>query len=67
MREIKALREKLGLSQKAVAAKMNVSQQAVSQWESDDGTPKAEQLPDLADLFGVSIDALFGRESKDTA
>ena len=59
---IKVLREQSGMSQKALATTMGVSQQAVSKWETGASLPLAEQLPKLADLFHCTIDALFGRE-----
>ena len=62
MTKIKELREKKGLSQAALAGKMNVSQQAVARWESGVAMPKSESLPKLADVLDCSIDALYGRD-----
>lgn len=67
MQELKALREKEGLSQKNVADQLGVSQQAVAQWERGQGFPRAELLPKLANLFGCTIDSLYGRDTQDTA
>lgn len=47
--------------------KLSVNQTAVSQWERNAVLPSSEKLPDLADALHCTIDALFGRESKDTA
>jgi transcriptional regulator with XRE-family HTH domain len=51
------------LTQEQVAVHLGVSSQAVSKWETSANTPDIALLPGLADLFGVTIDALFGRET----
>lgn len=56
-----ALRKEQGMTQEAMARKLGVTNQAVSKWESDQCCPDIMQLPALADLFGISIDTLFGR------
>lgn len=55
-------RKSLNITQEALAQQLNVSNQAVSKWESDQCCPDIQLLPALADIFQVSIDALFGRE-----
>lgn len=59
-------RKKLGLTQDALAQKLNVSNQAVSKWESDQCCPDIQLLPRLADVFGISLDELFGRRETAT-
>lgn len=54
-------RKQLGLTQEALAQRLGVTNQAVSKWELDQSCPDIQLLPTLADLFGVSIDAFFGR------
>lgn len=66
MKNLRYLREKAQLSVKDVADKMQVSPQAVGKWERGESFPRAEQMPKLADLFGCTIDELYGREA-DTA
>lgn len=61
---IKWYRKELGLSQQYIAKKLHLSQGAISQWESGITKPPAEQLPALADLFGISVDELLGRDSQ---
>ena len=56
---IKQLRQRLNLTQEQVALKLGVSYQAVSKWENNANTPDISLLPEIADLFGVSIDSLF--------
>jgi len=56
---IKQLRQQKNLTQEQVAEKLGVSYQAVSKWENNANTPDIALLPQIADLFSVSIDALF--------
>ena len=60
---IRALRQRKMLTQEQLAMHLGVSSQAVSKWETSANTPDIALLPGLADLFGVTIDALFGRET----
>lgn len=59
------LRKEKGYTQASVAEKLSVSSQAVSKWENGDSMPDVSLLGDIADLFGVTIDELFGRENKE--
>ena len=52
-------RKAAGLTQADVAAKLNVSRQAVSRWESGQSKPSTERLLALGELYGVSIDRLL--------
>ncbi|MBQ8895062.1 MAG: helix-turn-helix domain-containing protein [Clostridia bacterium] len=64
---IARLRKKNGLTQSALAQKLNVSDKTVSKWESGYGFPEITQFPALASLFGVSIDYLMTGERKGIA
>ncbi len=55
-------RKKKELTQEALAQKLDVTNQAVSKWETDQCCPDTMLLPRLADVLGVTIDCLFGRE-----
>ena len=57
-------RKALGLTQEGLAQKLGVTNQAVSKWESGQSCPDLALLPRIADLFGIPIDELFGREPK---
>lgn len=59
---LSTLRKRKGVTQEEMGKALGVSMQAVSRWENG-GAPDIMLLPALADYFGVSIDALFGRES----
>ena len=60
---IRTLRGQTGLTQEALAARLSLSFQAVSKWENAQSAPDVTLLPELADIFGVSMDVLFGREA----
>lgn len=60
--KLKTLRSEKHLTQKDLAEKLNVSAQAVSRWENDEVEPSLETLGQLATIFSVSIDELFGKE-----
>lgn len=52
-------RKAAGLTQADAAAKLNVSRQAVSRWESGQSKPSTEKLLALGGLYGISIDQLL--------
>ena len=56
---IATLRKTKGWTQVELAEKLNVSDKAVSKWESESGLPEISQLPTMATLFGVTIDYLL--------
>ncbi len=60
-------RRKLGLTQEQLAQKLEVTNQAVSKWETDQCCPDVQLLPRLADVLGVSLDTLFGRAEEQAA
>jgi len=52
-------RKKLGLSQEELSAKLGVSRQSVSKWESDQAKPEVDKLILLSQLFGITLDELI--------
>lgn len=54
------LRKKRGLSQDELAAKMMVTRQAVSRWETGETIPNVDTLQLLSKEFDVSINTLLG-------
>lgn len=60
--KIAQCRKSLAITQDALAHRLGVTNQAVSKWESDQCCPDVTLLPKLADIFGITIDELFGRE-----
>ena len=52
-----------GLTTVQLAQKMGLTQAAVSQWESGKKVPGIETISRLADLYGVTVDNLLGRDT----
>jgi transcriptional regulator with XRE-family HTH domain len=63
---IRALRKEHGYSQEQMARKLHLTQGAISQWENGLTVPAADQLMTLADVFGITVDELLGREQQET-
>lgn len=63
---IYSLRKVKKLTQAQLAEKLGVSEQAISKWENGGSTPDVSLFPVIADLFGVSIDRLFGHSMNTT-
>ena len=59
---IARLRKERGMTQEALAEVIGVSAQTISKWENSATWPDVALLPVIADVFGVTIDALYGRE-----
>lgn len=59
-----AYRKAAGLTQAEVAEKIHYSDKSVSKWESGNGIPDVYTLVQLAELYGVSINAFLGEENK---
>lgn len=56
---LKQLRKETFLSQEQLAAKLNITAQAVSKWENEESYPDILFLPKIAAIFGIKIDELF--------
>ena len=63
---IKRYRKINRISQTELGEKLNVAQTAVSQWETGTRTPDLQTLMKMADIFGISVDTLAGKENKCT-
>lgn len=57
---LKTMRKTKDMTQEQLAEYMGVSPQAVSRWETGATSPDISALPQLAGLFGISIDELLG-------
>ncbi len=53
------LRKEKGLTQKALAEKMNISDRAISKWERGIGCPDVSLLNELSEIFGVNIEKIL--------
>jgi len=58
-KKISELRKLHELTQEGLAAKLNVTSQAVSKWENDLSIPDLPILIEISDLFHVSLDELL--------
>ena len=59
---IAARRRELGLSQEELAARLHVTDKAVSKWETGRGMPGIDSLEPLAEALGISVsEILSGR------
>lgn len=65
LERIKLLREKAGLSQKALAEKIGVSQQSINKYENHNIEPDIETLIRIADTFDTSVDYVIGHSALD--
>lgn len=58
------LRKQNGFTQKEMAQKLKMTQQAYSRYERSECQPDIDTLCKLADIFEVSVDYLLGRENE---
>lgn len=58
-KNIAALRKEHGLTQAQLGERLGVSNQAISKWEQGMNLPDVMLLPQIAKVFGVTIDRLF--------
>lgn len=66
METLKKIRNKKGLTQADVAAKLGITYQAYAHYETGRRQPDPEMLLKMANLFGVSTDYLLGRDETPT-
>lgn len=63
---IKELRRERGLTQMALAEKMNISDKTVSKWERGMGCPDVTLLASLSEIFGISVESLLSGALSET-
>ena len=56
--KLKMLRKESKLTQEELAEKLNVSRQAITKWESNEGLPDIENLKQISIMFNTTIDEL---------
>ena len=61
---ISRLRKEKGMTQEQLAESLGVTFASVSKWERGVATPELNLIAEMADLFGISLDALVGFEMK---
>lgn len=57
--KIYKLRTEHGMSQEALAEKLQVSRQSISKWETDSAVPELGKIIMLSEIFGVTTDHLL--------
>lgn len=60
MLRLKELRAKFNMTQKDLAERLEMSQQAIAKWENGAAEPTVKNLRELAAIFGTSVDDLLG-------
>ena len=61
---VRELRKKNHLTQKQAAAELGIRYTAYQAYEYGKSEPNLDHLQQLADLFGVTLDELMGRNEK---
>lgn len=61
-RRIRELREDMDLTQREMAARLHCSQQVYSNYELGQRDIPTAILIEMAEIFGVSVDYILGRE-----
>lgn len=56
---ISSRRRELGMTQKELADKLNITDKAVSKWERGLACPDTAAIPKLAQILGISIEELM--------
>lgn len=62
--KLSSLRSENGLTQLALAEKMDVSRQTISRWESGEAIPSSDNLRRLSELYGISVGYLMSNDAE---
>ena len=65
-KQIKALRNRDGVTQDRLADALGVTSQAISKWENEIGYPDIEYIVPIANFFNVTIDVLFEHDRSES-
>lgn len=61
--KIAELRKSNNMTQLELADRLGISFQAVSNWERGNSMPDIAKLPEISELFGVSVDEILGKRN----
>lgn len=64
---LKEMRKRAGLTARDVALEMGVSFQNVYNWENGSYLPPTKRLPEIARLYGCTVDELLQDEAQSSA
>lgn len=62
----RSARHKAGFRVQQVADALKISDVAVYYWETGQQSPRASRLPEIAALYGCTVDELLKPDKKDT-
>lgn len=63
---ISRLRKEKEMTQAELAAKLNITDKAVSKWERDLSCPDISTIPKLAEILGISVEELLNVKSRES-
>ena len=63
-KKLKSVRLQKGFTQEAVAEKVQVSRQTISNWENEKSYPDVVSVVKLSDLYSISLDELLKGDAK---
>lgn len=64
--KLENLRKSKGMSQEALAQKLNVTRQTVSKWELGQTTPEMDKLVEMSKIFNITVDELINESETTT-
>lgn len=62
MNGFRRMRQAAGFSAKEAAEKLGVTDVSVYMWETGEWNPLAKRLPEIAELYGCTVDELLKKE-----
>lgn len=65
-KRLRELRQEKNMTQAQLAETINVARQAISSWERGETKPSSDNLVQLSQVYGVSVDYLLGKEETKT-
>ena len=60
-------RKELGMTQKELAEKLNISDKTLSRWETDKQVPDALMIPEIAKVLDMTIGEIYGTKAASAA
>ena len=64
---ISSRRKEMGMTQKDLAEKLNITDKAVSKWERGIACPDTATIPHLAQILGISLEELMTANPPETS
>ena len=63
-KNLKKFRKLNNLTQEQLAEKMNLTRQAISNWENDKSQPDVQSIERLSEIFGISVEEMIYGDAK---